>query len=301
VSGLATLLTNTWTEFSDDDCTSMAAAIAYYTIFSLAPSLVLVVMLVSLFWDPHQVQGKVQQQLADLFGQQGAQQVHAMMNNATQNRSGWTAVLGFIALALGATGLFSQLQAALNRTWEVAPDPRRSGIKGYVAKRLLSFAMILLIALLLFASLLLSAALSAFSGQLAAWLPGAISGPLLRWTDFGFSFVVTTVLFATVFKWLPDAKVPWSSVLVGAVVTSLLFVLGKMLIGVYLGHVNLGSAYGAAGSLVLVLVWVYYSAMILLLGAEFTQVWAQRRGQQVEPSEGAIRVVRQKGQASQAA
>ncbi len=288
------LLKTTFSEFSNDDCTSMAAALAYYTIFSLAPLLVLIIMLVSLVWDPTQVRGEVQQQMNELFGEQGAQQVQTMMNNASQHRSGWAALLGIIALLFGATGVFGQLQMAMNRAWEVAPDPNRSGIKAYALKRLYSFGMILVIAALLLVSLLLSTVLSAFGQSIVGFLPGTVSDSLLRWLDFGLSFLVITLLFAALFKWLPDAKVGWRDVLLGAVATAVLFVIGKTLIGVYLGHANLGSTYGAAGSLVLLLVWIYYSSMILLLGVEFTQVWARRHGGTIEPKQGAVRVVRQK-------
>jgi len=289
---LATLLTKTWNEFSEDDCPSMAAALAYYTIFSLAPLLVLVVLLVSLVWDPGQVEGEVQQQMNDWFGNQGAQQVQTMMASAQQHRSGWTAVWGFVILAIGATGLFGQLQTALNRAWGVAPDPNQSGVVAYLGRRAFSLLMILLIAAVLFASLLLSAVLTAFGGQVVSLLPGEVSGALLRAIDFAVSFLVVALLFAAIFKWLPDAKIAWRDTIVGALVTALLFVIGKTAIGIYLGYVNMGSTYGAAGSLVLLLVWVYYSSMIVLLGAEFTQVWARRHGKDIEPEEGAVRVLR---------
>jgi len=291
-----TLLKTTATEFSEDDCASMAAALAYYMVFSLAPLLVLIVMLVSLVWEPTQVQGQVQGQMNELFGQQGAQQVQTMMNNASQNRSGLAAAWGLIALLVGATGLFSQLQTAMNRAWEVAPDPEQSGVKDYLFKRLLSFGMILLVALLLFASLLLSAILSAFGQYIGALLPGEVSQTALQGFNFGVSFLVIMLLFAAMFKWLPDAKITWKDSLFGAVVTALLFVIGTTLIGLYLAHTNMTSGYGAAGSLVLVLIWIYYSALILLLGVEFTQVWARRYGGQIQPKEGAVRVVRQKQQ-----
>lgn len=295
------LLKTTVNEFSADDCTSMAAALAYYTIFSLAPLLVLIIMLVSLVWDPTQVRGEVQQQMNELFGEQGAQQVQTMMNNASQHRSGWAAVLGIIALLFGATGVFSQLQTAMNRAWEVEPDPDRSGVKDYAIKRLYSFGMILVIALLLLASLLLSTVLSAFGQYIVNLMPGAVSDTLLRWLDFGISFLVITLLLSAIFKWLPDAKIGWKDVILGAVATAVLFVIGKTLIGLYLGHANLGSAYGAAGSLALLLIWIYYSSMILLLGVEFTQVWARRHGGTIEPKEGAVRVIRQKEQVRHAA
>lgn len=296
-----TVLKKTASEFSEDDCASMAAALAYYMVFSLAPLLVLVVMLVSLVWDPTQVRGQVQTQMNELFGEQGSRQVQTMMNNAAQYRSGLAAAWGLIALLVGATGLFSQLQTAMNRAWEVAPDPQQSTVKQYLFKRILSFGMILLVALLLFASLLLSTVLSAFGQYIGGLLPGQVSQTALQVFNFVVSFLVIMLLFAAIFKWLPDARTHWKDVLVGAVVTALLFVIGKTLIGFYLGHSNMTSGYGAAGSLVLVLVWIYYSALILLLGAEFTQVWARRFGAPVEPKAGAVRVVRQTEQVHHAA
>jgi membrane protein len=287
-----TLLKKTWSEFSEDDCMSLAAALAYYTVFALPPLLVLIVMMVSFVWDPTEVKGEVNQQLANLFGERGARQVQTMMNNATENRSGLAAVLGLIALVAGATGAFSELQTALNRAWQVAPDPKQSGIKTLLVKRLISFALILVIALLLLVSMLLSTILSAFGDTIAGWLPGQVTSTLLRGLNLGISFLVVALLFAAIFKWLPDAKISWKDVATGAVATAVLFMIGKILIGLYLGHTNMASTYGAAGSLVLVLVWIYYSSVILLLGAEFTQVWAGRHGNQVQPREGAVRVVR---------
>lgn len=292
MTAIWTLLKTTWSEFFEDDCMSLAAALAYYTVFTLPPLLVLIVMMVSFVWDPAEVKGEVNQQLANLFGQRGAGQVQTMMNNVTENRSGLAAVLGLIALVAGATGAFSELQTALNRAWQVAPDPKQSGIKTLLVKRLVSFALILVIALLLLVSMLLSTILSAFGDTIVGWLPGQVTSTLLWALNFGISFLVVALLFAAIFKWLPDAKISWKDVAIGAVATAVLFMIGKILIGLYLGHTNMTSTYGAAGSLVLVLVWIYYSSIILLLGAEFTQVWARRHGDQVQPQEGAVRVVR---------
>jgi membrane protein len=208
--------------------------------------------------------------------------------------SGVTAVLSVLALLLGATGAFGQLQAALNRSWEVAPDPDKGGIKQFLLKRVFSFGMILSVAFLLLVSLVLSAALTAFGGALGSMLPDGVSATLLQVVNQLVSLVVIAVLFAALFKVLPDARVAWRDVWVGGAVTALLFVLGKFLIGLYLGRSNPGQAFGAAGSLAVLLVWIYYSSMILLLGAEFTQLWAERKGQGIAPERGAMRVVRQR-------
>ena len=197
---------------------------------------------------------------------------------------------------LGASGAFGQLQAALNRAWEVAPDPEQGGLKAFLLKRVFSFGMILSVAFLLLVSLVLSAALSAFGGALAGMLPEGVSATLLQVLNQVVSFAVIAGLFAAIFKVLPDATVAWRDVWVGAAVTAVLFVVGKFVIGYYLGRSNPGEAFGAAGSLAVMFVWIYYSSMILLLGAEFTQAWAEARGSGIAPERGAVRVVQEKKQ-----
>jgi membrane protein len=176
----------------------------------------------------------------------------------------------------------------------VAPDPDKGGIKQFLLKRVFSFGMILSVAFLLLVSLVLSAALTAFGGALGAMLPDGISATLLQVLNQVLSVVVIAVLFAALFKVLPDARIAWRDVWVGGAVTAVLFVVGKFLLGLYLGQSNPGQAFGAAGSLAVLLVWIYYSSMILLFGAEFTQLWAERRGQGIAPERGAMRVVRQR-------
>jgi membrane protein len=284
-----TLLTDTANDFLTHDCQSLAAALAYYTVFALPPLLVLVMTIVGLVWDPRQVEGQVGQQMAELVGQQGAGQIQTMVGEARHFGSGLAATLGVMVLIVGATGLFAQLQWSLNRVWEVQPDPAQGGLKNFMVKRILSFGMILAIAFLLLVSLIVSAILSAFGQYIANLLSGQISQTFLQVANFTISLVVIAVLFAAMFRWLPDARTAWKDVIFGAIVTTLLFLLGRTLIGLYLGNTNIGSAYGAAGSLVLVLIWIYYSSIILLLGAEFTHVWARHHGN-VEPVEGAVRV-----------
>jgi membrane protein len=194
-----------------------------------------------------------------------------------------------VVLLFGATGAIAELQDALNTAWGVQPDPNKGGVKSFFLKRLLSLALVAGIAFLLLVSLLLTTAITISE----KWLPGQISAPLLYGVNVAADLIVITLLFAAIFKFLPDAQVAWRDVWIGAAVTAGLFILGKFGLGVYLGNSNVASAYGAAGSLVLVLVWIYYSALILLLGAEFTQVWARERGKRVRAEEGAVRVVRQ--------
>jgi membrane protein len=198
------------------------------------------------------------------------------------------AIIGLGALLFGATGALSQLQASLNRVWGVKPDPQAGGLKQFVLKRILSLAMVLVIGFLLLVALVVTTAVSAVSER---WLPGSWSRPLLLVANQGADFAVVTLLFAALFKVLPDAKISWRDVWVGAGATALLFVLGKFALGFYLGRSDIGSAFGVAGSLALILVWIYYSGLILLLGAEFTQVWARRYGTEIQPAAGAVRVV----------
>jgi membrane protein len=283
-------------EFLDDDCQTQAAALSYYTIFSLPPLLVLILMLLGAVLDPQDIRGHLETQLGTLMGPSATEQIRNILEQAHSPGSGTgvAAVLSVLALLLGATGAFGQLQAALNRAWEVAPDPDKGGLKQFLLKRVFSFGMILSVAFLLLVSLVLSAALTAFGGALGSMLPEGVSATLLQVVNQLLSLVVIAGLFAALFKVLPDARVAWRDVLVGGAATAVLFVLGKFLIGLYLGRSNPGEAFGAAGSLAVLLVWIYYSSMILLFGAEFTQLWAERRGQGIAPERGAIRVVRQR-------
>jgi membrane protein len=290
------LLKDSGKEFMDDGSTTQAAALSYYTIFSLPPLLLLILMILGAVVDPHEVQQQLQGQLGALMGPSASRQVGAMMQQANQPGSGsvLTTILSIAALLFGATGAFGQLQSAINRAWEVMPDPDKGGLKAVLLKRVFSFGMILSIAFLLLVSLVLSALLSAFGTALNQYLPSGLSGPLVQVINQLISLLVITLLFAAIFKVLPDARVAWRDVWVGAAFTAVLFVIGKYLIGLYLGHSNPGEAFGAAGSLAVMFIWVYYSSMILLFGAEFTQVWAKRHGSGIAPDRGAVRVLEER-------
>jgi membrane protein len=285
------MLKRTLKEFLDDDCPAMAASMSYFTAFSLAPLLVLTLTVVGVFVDPADLRGHIHDQLATLIGADGARQVDEMVLSADlrADRGPVPTILGILALLFGATGAFGALQSALNRVWEVKPDPRRGGLKGFVGKRLLSLGMVGTIAFLLLVSLIVSAALSAFGDRLAGMV-GGISGTVMQVAQVAVSLAVVGILFAAIFKILPDARVAWRDVWVGALFTTILFVAGKFLIGFYLSRTDPGSTFGAAGALAVILVWIYYSAMIVFLGAEFTQVWSVDRGQGIQPEEGAVRV-----------
>lgn len=277
-------------DFGDDECPVRAAALAYYTVFALPPLLVLLLMLAGLLRDPQDVQRAMETQFASLVGREGAATIHGMIQSADRSGSrGFVAtVLSIGMLFLGATGAFLQLQSALNRAWEVRPDPDHGGIRVFVMKRLLSVGMILGIAFLMIVSLALSALISALGDSL-----GFIPEPVLHVANFVLSFAVMTLLFGAIFRILPDAVIEWRDVWAGAVVTSLLFVAGKFVLGLYLGRSSPGDAFGAASALAVILVWVYYAGMIVLFGAELTQAWAAHRGTEIRPQPGAIRIERE--------
>jgi membrane protein len=283
-------------DFMEDHCPRMAAALAYYTIFSLPPLLILILMLVGAVWDAQTLRAAIEGQFSEMIGPDAARQIRGIIENA--NRPGGNGplatLLGIAALVFGATGAFIQLQDALNRAWEVEPDPAQGGIRNFLLKRLFSFGMILGVAFLLLISLVVSASLSAFGEAAAGLLPGGLSAPALWLFNLSLSLLAVTLLFAALFKILPDAIIAWKDVWVGACATASLFVAGKFGIGMYLGRSDPGQAFGAAGSLAVLLLWVYYSGLILLFGAEFTQRWAESRGSGIVPEEGAVRVVEEK-------
>lgn len=291
--GALSLIWQTIYKFFGDGCPGMAAALSFYTFFSLPALLSLVLMLVGLFADPHAVESAITTQVGSLIGTAGAQQVATIIQHA---RPGGTSVslttfLSLLAVAFGATTAFAQLQSALNRTWSVEPDPKRNQIRTFLVKRIFSFGVVLALIFLLLVSLAVTTALTAFGGLVTRWL--GVPDLLIRVVSDLISFVIIAALFGVMYKFLPDAQIGWKTVTAGAIGTALLFVLGKAVIGAYLGGTDPGSAYGAAGSLALVLIWVYYSSMIVLFGAEFTRVWAERFGEGVVPEEGAVRVVQE--------
>lgn len=276
-------------DFSEDECSVRAAALAYYTVFALPPLLILLTLVVGLFWDPAQVQQAFERQFASLVGDEGGRAIREMLTRADREGSGGivASALGIAALTFGALGAFMQLQGALNRAWEVKPDPKQGGVRRFIAKRVLSVAMIMAVAFLLIVSLAASAFLSALGAKMTF-----IPEPALHAADATLSFAVITLLFAAIFRFLPDAEIAWRDVWTGALVTALLFVVGKFVIGFYLGRSSPGDAFGAASALAVILVWIYYAGMIVLFGAEFTQAWAAERGKRKRPEEGAVHVER---------
>ncbi len=283
------LLKDVFQQYGEDKVARLAAALAYYTLFSLAPLLVIIIAIAGLVFGQQAAQNHIVNQISGLVGQSSATAIQAMIRGASQRGTSiFATVIGVIFLILGATGVFGQLQESLNTIWEVTPKPGRN-VWSLLRERFLSFAMVLGIGFLLLVSLVLSAGLSALTGYVSGFLPG--TGWVLQIVDFLVSFIIITVLFGMIFKFLPEAEIRWRDVWLGAIVTALLFTIGKFLIGLYLGRSSFSSSYGAAGSLLVVLLWIYYSGQILFIGAEFTQVYANEFGSHIQPEPDAINVV----------
>jgi len=261
-----------------DDAPSMGAAISYYTVFSLAPLLVIVIAIAGALFGREAVQGLIALQLSGLIGEEGASLVEALVAAASDTGRGRVAgAISLVVLLVGATTVFAELQGALDRIWQVPQKDKPSGLWAILRARLLSFGLILGVAFLMMVSLSISAGLAA----LGTWMGGLVSGweALLHAIDLVVSLAVFTGLFAMIYKLLPSTPIAWRDVWVGAFVTALLFEVGKLLIGLYIGKSGVTESFAAAGSLVVLLAWVYYAAQVFLLGAEFTRVHAaQRRG-----------------------
>jgi membrane protein len=273
---LLQLLKRTYTDWSRDKVPRMGAALAYYTIFSLAPLLVIAIAIAGFVFGKDAVQGRIMGEIQGLIGYESARAVQTMIQSAHKPAHGLVAtIVGVVVLLVGASGVFSEMQDALNTIWKV-DTTSRTGVWSLVRYRFLSFGMVLGIGFLLLVSLVLSAALSAAAGYLEDFI--SVPPAVLHAIDFLFSVFFIAALMALIFKLLPDVKIAWSDVWVGAALTSLLFTLGKFLIGFYIGKSVTTSAYGAAGSVVIILAWIYYSAQLLYFGAEFTHVFSRECG-----------------------
>ena len=285
MSTVWSLITQTIDEWIEDKADRLGAALAYYAAFSIAPLLIIVISIVGFFYKGDTL-GQIQHQIALVAGTNAAEAIVATVRGIkSQGGSIVATIVSIITLLIGATGVFTALQDAMNTIWEVTPKPRQLWSE-ILRTRFLSFALVMAMCFLLLVSLIISAALAAISGYFQTLLP--MTGMFWPAVDFGVSFVITTLLFAMIYKILPDVHIHWSDVWIGAAATALLFAIGKIAIGLYLGRSAFASAYGAAGSFVVLLAWVYYSSQILFLGAEFTQVYANRYGKRLRPSRGAM-------------
>ena len=286
------LIKQTFSEWLEDKAPQLGAALAYYTVFSLAPLVLVLLAIVGLIFrnDPGGAWNKITQQMSYFLDKSAVDVVQNIAQKAAQpNKSVLATVIGVLLALFGASGVFGQLQDALNTVWGVKAKPG-AGIWGFLRTRFLSFAMVGGVCFLLLVSLTLEGFLRGFSHYVQSVLPGGIVIALAVY--WAFDLVVVILLFAVIFKFLPDAEIRWRDVWIGAAMTAIFFAIGKWALGLYLGSGSAASAYGAASSLITLLLWVYYSSQILLFGAEFTQVYANRAGRHIEPAEQAVRVER---------
>lgn len=284
-----TLLLATYNGFSDDRCLKLSAALAYYTVFSLAPLLVLIISITSLFFGEEAIRGQIFSQINGLVGNEAAKQIQDMLKSVElSGKTNIALVTGIITLVIGATSIFIEIQDSINLIWRVKPKPKRGWIK-LLKDRLLSSSLVVSLGFLLLVSLIVNGIILALSDTLTRFLPG-LGVWLISGLNFIISTAVITVLFGVIFKVLPDAKIAWKDVRWGAFFTALLFMLGRYLIGLYIQTTSTGSTYGAAGSLIVILVWIYYTAAILYFGAEFTQSYANLYGIKIEPADYAVYV-----------
>jgi membrane protein len=286
LSNVWQLLKQTFSEWSEDKAPQLGASLAFYSALSIAPLLVIALAIAGFFLGEDAARGQIVQELQSLVGPDGGKAIEDMIQSANKPSTGIIAtVLSVVTLLFGASGVFGQLHDALNTIWEVKPKSGR-GVWGFVKDRFLSFTMVMGVGFLLLVSLLITAALASF-GLVADRLPESVQW-IAQLTNMVVSFVVITALFAMMFKLLPDVKMAWSDVWLGAVVTAVLFTAGKFAIGLHLGHSSMASSYGVAGSFVVLLVWTYYSAQILFFGAELTQVYANEYGSRIVPADNAV-------------
>jgi membrane protein len=283
------ILKQTFWEWLEDQAPTLGAALAYYTVFSLAPLLIIAISIAGSVLGKEAAQGQIFEELRGLLGTESGKAVQDIVQStsADPSTSLLASVVGFVTLLFGASGVFGQLQTSLNAIWGVQPKPGR-GLFGIVRDRFLSFGFILAIGFLLLVSLVLTAAIAFLGQQFGSMIPGMEA--LVQSLNSILSVAVITLLFAMLFKFLPDARIAWHDVWIGAFITAALFTVGKFALGFYLGKSGVASSYGAAGSLIVLLLWVYYSSQIVFFGAELTQVYANRFGSHVAPSSNAIAV-----------
>jgi membrane protein len=280
------LIRDTAKGWSDDNAARLAAGLAFYTVLSIAPLLVLAVAVASWVFGEEAARGQIAAELSSILGEQAGEGIETVLTHAKKpDDSALGSILGGVVLLFGASGVFGELQAAMNAIWRVKPKPGR-GVWGAIKDRFFSFSMVIGVAFLLLVSLLASAALSAMGAYLSHALPGGEG--LWQVLNTAISLVVISGLFALLFKLLPDVKIEWRHVRLGAFVTAVLFTVGKYALGLYLGRASVASPYGAAGSIVVLVIWVYYAAQIVFFGAEFTRQYALRHGAKLEPTPDAI-------------
>ncbi len=287
LKGIWEVIKNSFSGFSDDKVTKMSGSLAYYTIFSMAPLLIIIISLSGLFLGKEAAEGKIYGQLAGFVGTDTAVQLQEMIKNASlAGKSKFAAIIGGVTLLVGATTVFAEIQDSINIIWGLKPKPKKGWVKMLI-NRFLSFSVIISLGFLLLVSLTITSLVDGFSESLKNHFPD-ITVVVFYILNILITLAVITLLFAVIFKVLPDAKIKWKDVLSGSLATAILFMLGKMAISFYISKSNVGSTYGAAGSLVILLLWIYYSAIILYFGAEFTKAFAVKFGSEIHPDQYAV-------------
>ncbi len=283
------LLRTTFSSFSDDKGVKLSASLAYTTVFSIGPLLLLIMSLASIFFGEQAIEGKIFGQLNHLIGNDAALQIQDIIRNIQfSGKTKFALISSIVTLLLGATGLFAEIQDSLNIIWKVKPKPKKGWLQ-FLKNRLVSSSLIISLGFLLIVSLIVNGAVDAVSDILSRYL--SQFSVIVMWSiNFFISFLILSFLFAVIFKVLPDAKIKWRDVRTGAIFTTVLFIIGRILIDLYISKTGTASGYGAAGSIILILVWIYYSSCILYLGAEFTQVYSELYGGKIEPAEYAVHV-----------
>jgi membrane protein len=280
-------LKEVFTDFSDDKVLKYSASLSYYTVFSIAPILIIIISISGIFFGRDAVQGQIDNQISGLVGKEAATQIQNMISNTHKSGNNFLAsVISTIILVLGATGIFAEIQDSINSIWGLKSKPKRGFIK-IILNRLISFSLIISLGFVLMVSLALNALIAAVVERLQNVFP-ASGANFLNVVEFIISFIVVTFLFAVIFKVLPDAKIKWRDVSKGAILTGVLFIIGQFLIKLYVSSSNMTSVYGAAGSIIIIMVWVYYTAVILYFGAEFTKVYSIRYGSKILPNDYAV-------------
>jgi membrane protein len=287
LKGMWEVLKNSFSGFSDDKVTKMSGSLAYYTVFSMAPLLIMIISLCGLFLGREAVEGKIYSQLSGFVGADTASQLQQIIKNASiTGKSTVAAIIGGVTLLVGATSVFAEIQDSINTIWGLKPKPKRGWLK-MLQNRFLSFSVIVSLGFLLLVSLAVTTLIDGFSERLMRRFPD-VTVVVFYIINIIITLGVTSLIFGVIFKVLPDAKIKWKDVLAGAIATSLLFMLGKFGISFYISKSNVGSTYGTAGSLVVLLLWVYYSAIILYFGAEFTKAYALKYGSEIHPNNYAV-------------
>ena len=277
--------------FIDDNAFKLSASLSYYTIYAIGPLFIIIMSLAGIVYGQEAVQGKMYLQLNDLIGNQAALQIQEIIKNIQQTKATTAgAIIGTIVLVIGATGVFTEMQDSINYIWSVKAKPKKSWVK-FLLNRALSFSLVIGLGFLLLVSLVVNALLDLLSDKLDEKFP-ELTIEVFKWINSGISLFVIVGLFMVIYKVLPDAVISWKDAMIGAIVTGVLFLGGKYLIGLYIGRANLGVTYGAAASIIIVLTWVYYSALILYFGAEFTKMYALQAGSGIRPKQTAVFIIK---------